>query len=841
MRLNKSIVIALCLAMIFPASLLGQAPKKHNAAEIQLMLKKLNVLGTALYIAAHPDDENTRMIAYLANEALYNTAYLSTTRGDGGQNLVGPEIRELLGLIRTQELLAARRTDGGNQFFTRANDFGYSKNPDETFNIWDKEQVLSDFVWVIRNYKPDVIITRFPESGGGGHGHHTASALLTRLAYEAAGDKKRFPDQLDQVDVWTPKRWMFNTHWWFYGSKEKMDTTELMHVDLGTYNPLLGKSYSEIASSSRSMHKSQGFGSTGTRGTQVEYLEFQEGEKPVESLFEGIDSSWGRVKGGDKVAVHTENAMQGFDPGNPSLIVDDLVKAYVALDKVKDDHWKTIKQKEIKDIIKACMGLYIEIKANSYAYTPGDSIKLSVEAINRSDVKASLSSINIEHLDSFELNQMLHNNSPVNVDKQYKLPSSLTYSDPYWLRESGTLGMYSVKDRNLRGTPENKPALNAFFTIEINDAILDFEVPVIYKRNDPVDGEVYRPLEITPPVFLNIEEKVYVFGDQNSKEVTVKVTAGKNDLKGSVRLNLPEGWTSSPETYDFDLPVKDQETIVSFSLTPPAGQQVGEISATANIGDEQFDKSRTSIEYDHIPVQTLFPTSGAKVVKVDLKRRGQNIGYIMGAGDEIPASLRQIGYNVWEMKDEDITAENLSTLDAVILGVRAYNTRDRIKFYQDLLMKYVKAGGNMIVQYNTSHRLVTENLAPYSLKLSRDRVTVEEAEIRILKPDHPLLNVPNKITDNDFNGWVQERGLYFPNEWDENFEALLSSNDPDETPKDGGLLVTKYGKGHYIYSGYSWFRQLPAGVPGAYRLFTNMISIGKQEGLKEETKLDLGH
>lgn len=833
-----SIVVLLALTPIVSSA---QAPKKYNAAEIQLMLKKLNVLGTALYVAAHPDDENTRMIAYLANEALYNTAYLSATRGDGGQNLIGAEIRELLGIIRTQELLAARRTDGGQQFFTRANDFGFSKNPSETFNIWDKEKVLGDFVWVIRNYKPDIIITRFPEDSRAGHGHHTASAMLAKEAFEAASDKSRYADQLDKVDVWEPKRWMFNTHWWFYGGRDKMDTTGLMQVDLGTYNPLIGKSYSEIASLSRSMHKSQGFGSTGTRGTQVEYLEFKAGDRPVKSLFEGIDATWSRVKGGEKVAVHTENALQSFVAENPSLIVPDLIKAYNALDKIKDEHWKRIKKNEIKEIIKACMGLYLEVKASDYAYTPGDSISLSVEAINRSGVSASLTSVNIERLESFDLGQRLYNNSPFNLDKKYKLPDNIAYSDPYWLKEEGSLGMYTVNDRSLIGSPENKAALSANFSVEIESTVLDYEVPIIFKRNDPVDGEVYRPLEITPPVFLDIEEKVYVFGDQNSKDVRVKVKSGKSDLSGNLTLQLPEGWSSSPASYDFDLKLKGEETSVNFKLTPPQGQSTGEISANATIGTAQHDKSRVSIEYDHIPVQTLFPTSSARIVKIDLKKRGQNIGYIMGAGDEIPASLRQIGYNVWEMNDEDITEANLASLDAVIMGIRAYNTRDRLKFHQEKLMKYVQNGGNMIVQYNTSRRLVTSEIAPYSLQLSRDRVTVEEAEIRILKKDHPLLNVPNKITQADFDGWVQERGLYFPNKWDDKFEALLSSNDPSEDPKDGGLLVAPYGEGYYIYSGYSWFRQLPAGVPGAYRIFTNMISIGKKESLAEDTKIDLEH
>lgn len=837
---HQRIILFIAFISVLSFSTSAQAPKKHNAAEIKLMLKKLNVLGTALYVAAHPDDENTRLIGYLSNEKLYNTAYLAATRGDGGQNLVGPEIRELLGIIRTQELLAARRTDGSQQFFSRANDFGYSKNPEETFNIWDKEKVLADFVWVIRNYKPDVIITRFPENGGGGHGHHTASAILAREAFEAAANPEKFPEQLEHTQVWQPKRLLFNTHPFFYRRLGiEMDTAALSTLDLGTYNPLLGKSYPEIAALSRSMHKSQGFGATGSRGTQVEYFEHIMGEKAEKNMFDGIDDTWNRVEGGDKVGYHVENALNSFDMDNPSMIVSDLVKAYKALNGVTDSYWKEKKQAEIKEIIKACMGLYLEIKADNFAYTPGDTIKLSIESINRSDVTASLSSISISQLGVFTLNQKLTNNSPFNQDKIYVLPKGIQYSTPYWLKQKGSLGMYYVSNQKLIGLPENRPALSSSFSISIEGTIFDYDIPVIFKRNDPVDGEVYRPLEITPPVFLNITEQVYVFGSENTKKIEVKVTAGSANVNGQVSLNLPRGWKYSPKSYDFNLSLKEEESTYSFEVTPPKGQNVGEVKAEAIVNEISYNRSIVRIDYDHIPMQTLFPEAVSKVVKIDLKKRGQNVGYIKGAGDEIPASLRQIGYNVWEMNDEDITADNLADLDALILGVRAYNTEKRLKIHQSKLMDYVQNGGTMIVQYNTSHRLVMEEVGPYPLKLSRDRVTVEEAEMRILNKNHPLMTVPNKITEKDFEGWVQERGLYFPNEWDEKYEALISSNDPGETPKDGGLLVTQYGEGYYIYTGYSWFRELPAGVPGAYRIFTNMISLGNEKGLEESQKVKL--
>jgi LmbE family N-acetylglucosaminyl deacetylase len=832
------IVFTFLLLIFFVQSSFAQAPKKYNAAEIKLMLKKLNVLGNAMYVAAHPDDENTRLIGYMANEKLYNTSYLAATRGDGGQNLVGSEIRELLGLIRTQELLAARRTDGSKQFFSRANDFGYSKNPEETFNIWDKEQVLSDFVWVIRNNKPDVMITRFPENGGGGHGHHTASAILAREAFVAAADPTRFSEQLEFTEVWQPKRLLFNTHPFFFRRAGiEMDTSALTTLDLGTYNPLLGKSYPEIAALSRSMHKSQGFGSTGSRGIQVEYFDYVAGSRPVSDPFEAIDDSWNRVKGGEKIAYHIQNAINSYMMENPALIVGDLIKAYNELNSLEDIFWKNKKQDEIKAVIEACMGLYLEVKTTEYAYTPGDSIKLSVESINRSDVDAKLTSVSLSGLGTFTLNQKLTNNSPFNQDKVYVLTGKMNFSTPYWLKEKGTLGMYKVADRELRGTPENAPALTANFTITIDGTDLDYVKPIIFKRNDPVDGEVYRPLEITPPVFMNITEQVYVFGSENSKDIEVKVVAGKADISGNLTLDLPKGWKSAPASFDFYLKLKEEEKLFNFEVTPPKGQNVGEVKAKVMIDGKAYNNSIVRIDYDHIPMQTLFPESTAKIVKIDLKKRGQNVGYIKGAGDEIPASLRQVGYNVWEMNDEDITEENLAGLDALILGIRAFNTEKRLKIHQPKLMEYVNNGGTMIVQYNTSHRLVTKDVGPYPLKLSRDRVTVEEAEIRILNKKHPLMNVPNKITEKDFEGWVQERGLYFPNEWDEKYEALLSSNDPGETPKDGGLLVTQYGKGHYIYTGYSWFRELPAGVPGAYRLFTNMISLGNEKGLDEGQKL----
>ncbi|RAU82332.1 PIG-L family deacetylase [Pontibacter arcticus] len=826
--------VLLLVAILQPImqQVIAQTPNKPSSARILQDLKKLNVLGTVLYIAAHPDDENTRLIAYFGNEQHYRTGYLSVTRGDGGQNLIGPEIREGLGIIRTQELLQARRIDGGHQFFTRANDFGFSKNPQETFTIWDKEQVLADMVWAIRKFRPDVMITRFPPDERAGHGHHTASAILAEEAFEAAGNPKRFPEQLKYVEVWQPKRLLWNTGVWSFKSPEEFEKygKTLTKIEVGGYNPILGKSYGEVAAESRSMHKSQGFGSTGARGTSIEYLQHIKGEKADQNLFEGINTTWSKVKGGEQVQRLIQKAIATYNPSEPAAVVATLLDARKALDKLPASNWKTVKLQEIDKVIQHAMGLYLEVTASDFAATPGEPVKLNVEAINRSAVPAKLQSIKYSFASQDSAtNKALLNNQPLKYSFTTTIPATMPASQPYWLQEKGTLGMFAVASQQNVGLPENKPAVQAEFILQISGQKLNITVPVVYKRTDPVDGEVYRPFVVTPPVFVAASEQVYMFATQEPKPVNVLIKAGKENVAGNVAISLPKGWRTEPATIPFNLKAKGAEQQVQFMVFPPKGQQEAILKVIATVDGKTYDKGISTISYAHIPAQTTFPEATAKAVKLDLEKKGDKIGYIMGAGDEIPVSLQQIGYEVSLLKDAEINPKRLKQFDAVILGVRAYNTVDRLKHHQPALMEYVKEGGNLIVQYNTNHDLVTNEIAPYSLKLSRDRVTVEDSEVRFIKPNHPVLNAPNKITKKDFEGWVQERGLYFPNEWSPEFEAILSANDPGEPARNGGLLIAKYGKGNYIYTGYSWFRQLPAGVPGAYRLFANLISLEKNK------------
>ncbi len=829
-------IFILCLWSILAAPTAGaQAPKRMNPAEIYESIQRLNFLGSALYVAAHPDDENTRMISYLANEVKAHTAYLSITRGDGGQNLIGPEISELLGIIRTQELLAARRTDGGHQLFTRANDFGFSKHPDETFHLWGREAVLADVVWAIRQWQPDIIINRFDHrSPGTTHGHHTASAMLSFDAFDKTGDPKAFPEQLAHTAPWQPRRLFFNTSWWFYGSREnfdKADKSNLISMDLGVYYPLKGKSNPEIAAESRSMHRCQGFGSAGSRGSELEYLELLKGDLPSnrDNLFEGINTTWSRVPGGEPIGKILAEVEKEYRFDRPYASLPKLMQAYEQISALPDGYWKRAKEEEIEDVIRACAGLFAEAIATDFSATPGQEVTLNLEIINRSPANIQLRAIRFmpSGPDSL-LQHTLANNVRFTAQKKLLLPIDFPLSNAYWLNEPWAQGMFTVRDQRLIGLPETPRQVKVSYELLVEGKPFSFETEVVFKKVDPARGEVYQPFEVTPPVFANIKEGVYVFAGPEPKTVEVTLRAGAPDLSGIVSWQMPQGWRLEPESQEFTIKSKSEEQTFRFQLFPPKEQSEGMLIPQVKIGDKVYDKEIVSIAYEHIPTQTILRSARARIVMLDLRKSGTQVGYLMGAGDEVPAGLRQIGYSVTELKDADIAIENLRQYDAVILGVRAYNTVDRIKYHQPVLMEYVRLGGNLIVQYNTSNSLLIPQaeIAPYPLKISRDRVTVEDAQMRFLLPQHALLNTPNKITAKDFEGWVQERGLYFPNEWDKAFEAPLSCNDPDEKASNGSLLAAKYGEGYYIYTGLSFFRQLPAGVPGAYRLLANMISLG---------------
>ncbi len=823
-----------CILLISYYASFAQQPQKPTASEIFHNLQKLNFLGSALYIAAHPDDENTRLISYLSNDVKARTAYLSLTRGDGGQNLIGPEIRELLGVIRTQELLVARRTDGGQQFFTRANDFGYSKHPDETLEIWNKEEVLSDVVRAIRKFKPDIIVNRFNHRNPGTtHGHHTASAMLSFEAFDLVSDALKYPETAKDYGTWQPKRLFFNTSWWFYGSREnfeKADKTNLLEVETGSYYPALGLSNGEIASLSRSMHKSQGFGSTGSRGSRIEYLEFLKGDFPENksNLFDGINTTWSRLDGGAPIGAILLQVEKDFDFRDPSASIPQLLKAYDLIQKLPEGYWKTIKSKEIIDVISDCTGIYLEAVANVQSVAPKGNLKVTVEAINRSSADIKLNSVSspVINFPTTETSTPLLNNKKHTLESIEGTFSATAYSAPYWLNQKGSLGMYRVEDKNLIGLPEQTHQFPVTFNLSIDGRAISVVKNIVYKFNDPVAGEVYRPFEVLPEVTSGIPEKVLIFANSEAREIPVIITAGRDDVSGTVTLQHPKGWIVSPSQHVFSIANKGQQQTLKFMVQPPKEQNEGVLKPLVHVGDNFYNKELVIIDYDHIPFQSVLMPSEARIVRIDIQKKGQNIGYINGAGDAIPESLKQIGYNVTTILPSEISLENLQKFDAVVVGIRAYNTVPELAFKQTELNSYVNNGGTLLLQYNTSRGMANKSFGPLPLTLSRDRVTNENSDVRILAPNHTVMNSPNKITQNDFKNWVQERGLYFPNEWAPEFTPILGMNDKDYPETKGSLLVAKYGKGYYIYTGLSFFRELPAGVPGAYRLFANLLSIG---------------
>jgi len=802
-------------------------PDAMDASEIQLRLQKLNVLGRVLYLAAHPDDENTTLISLWSNGSLYDAGYLSVTRGDGGQNLLGPELREKLGVIRTQELLAARRVDHGRQFFTRAVDFGFSKNPEETLRFWDHDKILSDVVWVIRRFRPDVVVTRFSPEDRLTHGHHTASAILATEAFPAAGDPKKFSDQLALVKPWQPKRLVWNTSPFFFSNRKlPFDPTGLTTMEAGGYNALLGKAYTEMAAASLSMHKSQGVGSPARRGQRTEYFKGLAGEPMNGGLFDGVDTSWTRVANSTAVATKISTAIANFRPSDPSASVPELLEVRDELDRLTEDDWVPQKKAEVDQIIAACLGLHLESSTETPVVSPGQELPVKIEAINRSNVAVDWISYRLASARPTPVGESLPLDKLIIKEFKSPVPGEKKYSQPYWLRQPATVGTFTVEDQDLIGRPTNPPHFPAEITVKVAGHEITYTLDSKYRTVQPIAGEVRDDIVIAPPVFANFVDPVLVFANADAKKVRVRILASDGAVKGDVRLSAPEGWVVSPNSIPVDLKNANAEKDVEFSVRPPAKPGQGTLKAVVTIGPQSFSFSRERIAYPHIGVHILMPPAEAKLVRADIRTNGHLIGYIPGAGDDIPAALQQIGYTVKELGEGDLGSESLRQFSAVVLGVRIFNSQDRIATWLPALVEYAKGGGVVVVQYNTTADLKSTEFGPYQLQLSRDRVTDETAEVKMLAPDHPILNTPNKISAHDFEGWVQERGLYFPDKWDPAWVPILSSHDPNEKPLDGGLLVAKVDKGYFIYTGYSWFRQLPAGVPGAYRIFANMVSLG---------------
>jgi LmbE family N-acetylglucosaminyl deacetylase len=778
-------------------------------------LRCFREMGSVLYVAAHPDDENTMLITYLARGRNYRTAYLSLTRGDGGQNVLGPEFGEQLGVIRTQELLAARRLDGGQQFFTRAIDFGFSKDYRETLRIWDHQEVVSDIVRVIRTFRPDVIITRFSTKPGGTHGHHTASAVLALEAFKLAGDPAAFPEQLPKLAPWQPKRILMNGR----GGGD-----DSLKIEVNDKDSVTGESFATIAGRSRAMHKTQGFGNFGGAGGGARSESFQllAGEPASKDILDGVDTTWGRIPNGAEIGKLADEIIAQFDPQKPVASVPAVLKLRNLLSHLPGDPIVDEKRGQLDHILQACLGLEVETSIPQAEVVPGEMLKLQHRATVSSSVPVRWVGVRYPSIKK-ELTKPLdlQPNQPALRDSGQALPASTPFSQPYWLREEPGIGMYRVADASLIGRPENPPAFPIEQIFEVEGQTLD--IP-----DEPLQAESHRRLDVIPPVALKFDSDVKLFTPGSSREVKVEVSAFRDNPEGTLKLDAPVGWTITPATETLRYMQVGAKQGFTFTVTAPTVSSTASIGARAQIGGAVYSLERVELNYKHVPFQLLQPPARIKAVNFELATRGKNIGYVPGAGDSVAEGLEQMGYHVSRLTGGELTTNRLKDLDAVVIGIRAFNVRTDLVAQLPALFAFVEAGGNVIVQYNRpGGDLKTEQLAPYSLKLSQERVTDEDSPVSFLATNHPALNTPNKITDADFKGWVQERGVYFPNEWDDHFTPILACNDPGEAPKTGSLLIAPYGKGYFVYTGLAFFRQLPAGVPGAYRLFANLVSLGK--------------
>ena len=840
----RCLVFSLCVSpLAFFAAPTTPEPTSSSGVKDELItaiaqeLRTFRNTGTVLYVAAHPDDENTELITAFSRGRGYRTAYLSLTRGDGGQNELGPEFGEKLGVARTQELLAARQRDGGRQFFSRAIDFGFSKTPEETLAIWDRKEVLGDVVRVIRKFRPDVIITRFPiPPGSGGHGHHTASAILAVEAFKLAGDPTAYPEQLAQgLKPWQTKRIGWNVSTWGGVSPLQGPTVP---VDIGGTDPVTGEPFGTIANQSRAMHKTQGLGffaaRSGGPGPNLQTFMLFAGDAPTADIMDGVDCTWTRVPGGVELIPLIDAAVAAYNPANPSASLPALLALRTKLRALPVDALVDDKRRALDHIIQSCLGLTVETTLAQAEVVPGESLLLHHEATSSAAFPVRWISVRYPTLKSdLKIRAELTVNQSVSRDSTRVLPLITPPSQPYWLRHEGTAGMFRVDDTSLIGEPENPPAFPVEFIFEIGGQTLVVADEPVQLIAGAFPAQAKRRLTVIPPVSLDFAEAIELLTPGSTKDVTVEITAARTGSSGKLHLDAAVDWVVSPATQSFSLARSGEKSRLTFKVTAPSRSDSSVLTASAEIDEARYGTERYLLNYSHLPVQLLQRTAQIKAVSLDVQIRGQHIGYLPGAGDSIPESLVQLGYTVTRLTGADLTAEKLRGLDAVVLGVRAVNERKDLAANLTALYAWVEAGGTVIAQYNRPNDALNESLlGPYKLSLKGQapalRVTDETAAVTILTPDHPVLNTPNKIVPADFDGWVQERGAYFASSWDEeHYTPILAMNDPGEKPLKGSLLVAKHGKGWYVYTGLSFFRQLPAGNPGAHRLFANLVSLGK--------------
>lgn len=809
-----------CVSILLSPPVHPQYARARTSSEIQYALDHLQVVGSVLYIAAHPDDENTAFLAAMARGRGMRTAYLSITRGEGGQNLIGPEQGAALGVIRTQELLAARSVDGAAQFFTRAVDFGFSKSTEETMRFWDHDSTLADVVRVIRMFQPDVIVTRFTPALGG-HGNHTASAVLAMEAFVAAADPARFPDQLRTLRPWKTRRLFWNVF-----RPDSVLPAGTIRVDLGTYAPLIGRSFAELAGIGRSMHKSQGFGASQNRGEAVNHFQIVLGDTATGDLFDGILTTWQRFGDGGPCATLAARARAAFTIDNPSACIPDLIRLDAALASMHDGPAVRYARAQTAALIQCSAGAWVEYTTPAPQMPPGAAVPGTILAINRSPEPFRVKSIRLPFRERDSIvNLPLGANKPVRIAADIVIPASQSPSQQYWLRQPQAAGSYRTGPDDPVGLPLGPEPCIARVELEHPAGTVRLDVPLMTRTVDPVEGEIYDPFAIVPPASIAPAEDVLLFPTLEERTLHVAVRPGAAGLRGTLRLTLPGGWRATPASMPIIVSGATADTTFAFRIAPGASATSGDLTAILDLPGAAVTSTITTISYRHIPRQVLLTPARVKLVHAPVLSAGGRAAYIMGAGDDMPRAIEQLGYTVTLLSDEQIMSADLSGFDVIVAGIRAYNTRAALRRHHARFIRYAEQGGTYVVQYMTPQRGEADNCGPYPLTVSRDRVSEEDAPVTFLAPHHPTLTAPNTITQADFEGWVQERGLSFASTWDARYDSVLSSHDTGEPQRNGGLLVAPIGAGFYVYTGIAFFRQLPAGVEGAYRLFANILSL----------------
>ncbi len=887
--MKKFIVLSLTFALFVQSLFLTvsadtrPAPEDRGASGLALALRRLQTIASVLHTAAHPDDESTEMLAYCARKEGARTAYLSLNRGDGGQNGIGPELWEQLGVLRTEELLASRKIDGAEQYFTRAYDFGFTRSAEETLQKWNREEILGDMVRVIRTLRPLVVVNGFSGTTQDGHGQHQTAGLLTPEALKAAADPTRFPEQLKAgLQPWQ----VLKVYARRFGGGQQGPRAEF---DVGVYDPVLGRSYAELAADGRSRHRSQDFGQVQPRGAQMRTfprLQSLVDVPQVEpSLFTSIDVSLTGVakfagKDGERllpaltrIKELAARALAEYRIEQPDSIAPHLaaglreVRALRAsltgLDmqaKANVDGMLQRKEREFSDALLRSHSVIVDALSSTEIVTPGETVDVTTNVYigtrgeaSKAEAKFTLltppnwqaaSASNAEE-GGGNAQPFFRNRETPSAQGRFRatVPENAPPTQPYWLAKPRTKDQFDwpADDASMPVTLPFGPAvLNAQVELTLNGERVTHVQPVEYRYSDKTFGEIRRELKVAPAVTLNVSPALLVIpagAPNRTRELTIEITHNaRRATNGNVKLVAPAGWKVEGDTRPLAFTKQGEKTARAFKVTPPVNASGNfELKAIAEAAGREYATGYTKIEYPHVETHYIYKPSTTKVELFDVKVAANlHVGYVMGSGDDGPEVLRQLGVNVKLLDANELAAGDLSGYDTIVLGIRVYEVNDAVIANNKRLLDYVTNGGTLIVQYN-KNEYAQGNFAPYPVKMARgDRVTDENAPITVLQPENPLFNFPNKIGAEDWQGWVQERGLYFLSDWDARYTPLLSAPDDQGTVLKGGELVTQVGKGNYVFTGYAWFRQFPAGVPGAYRLFANLVSLPKSNATRQK-------